>query len=581
MQPAYTGTRRTEAKLALATCRPGLIGLGVLTITLSLLPIAFAIYALMIFDVVLASHSGATLAGLFVMIVVLLGIQTFLAMIREKLFAQVGAALTFHLDNRVDMATARAIETTASPGDGLQSARDLDAIRHFLSGRGAAAYADVPAVLFFVLVMVVFHAYLALALLVVAAVMVGLLVTTLRGSVEPARERSVAIADRNASIDLGFRHAELIRVLGMRARAAVSRQSNMRRTATVEQQAAEAIATRAAVAAGIRLIAQAALLGIGGWLAIEGRASAGVIVAAALLGARALKPLEDAIAHAREYALARQGWQRIGAMLAAVPPEDNPLPLPAPAETLSVEAVSVAIPESRRIVLRDISFALKAGDGVSVVGQSAAGKSTLLRAIVGAWRPVAGTVRLDGGALDQWQPEALGRHVGYLPQSIELFDGTVAQNIARFDPVATSDMVIAAATAAGVHDMIVRLPDGYGTELGPGGMRLSAGERQRIAFARALYGDPFVIALDEPASFADGIAQAALAAAMRAAMARGAIVVAVGNSASSVDPANKILVLREGRVQDFGPKDEVRARLAQPRAPVAKKPIVAAAPAQE
>lgn len=563
MKMSFANNSVTRA--ALAASRPGLIGVGVLTAAAALLPLAAAIYTLMMLDVVLASRSAASLLGLFVLAVAFFGAQAWFLALRDRMLAQIGDVLAMRLHRRVDTVMARSIETARSPGDGLQAARDLDAVRHFLSGRGAGAFADLPAAALFLLVALLLHGLIALALLAAVWIAAAVLAVAVRRANTASRERTVAIAERNTAVEVGYRHAELVRVLGMHRRAADVRALGEYRLVEAEGRLASDQAARLGFLRAVRLIGWAAVLAIGAWLAITGRASAGVVVAAALIADRALQPFEDAAAHARDFALARLGWTRLTAMLEQVPEEEPPMPLPAPTATLSVENVSLLTSQTRRVVLRDIAFELKAGDMLSVVGPSGSGKSALLRALANSWRPTAGKVRLDGGALDQWDPAELGRHIGYLPQNPELFEGTVSQNIARFDPLANADDVIAAATAAGVHDVIVRLPEGYATEVGPGGGTLPVGHRQRIALARALYGSPFVLLLDDPATFADARAQVALTQALHAAKARGAIIVATGPAHASLDASNLLLILSEGQKQDYGPKDEVRARLMKAR----------------
>lgn len=553
-----------EMRAALAACRPGLIGVGMVTAVLTLLPVAAAIYVLMLFDVVLASRSGATLAALFGLIVVIYAAQAWLGLIRDRLLVRIAAVFHHRVAERLDGAIARSIETVASPGDGLQAARDLDAVRHAFAGRAAAAFCDIAGVPLLLLVMVLFHGWLALTLLAVAAPLAWLTARTVRSGRNPALMGTTALSDRNVSTETGLRHAELIRVLGMHARAARARAVTERRLAGIELEAADRDAMRAAIARGLRLIGVGAIFAVGAWLGIDNKASAGVIAAAALLADATLRPLEGAIAAGNAVALARLGWQRIGAVLANVPPEDMPLPLPAPATRLEVENISLAAPGTRRIVLRDVSFSLKAGDVLTVAGGSAVGKSALIRAIVGGWRTVAGQVRLDGAALAQWDMLQLGRHIGYMPQVPELFDGTVAQNIARFDPDATPDTVIAAATAAGLHDWIVRLPDGYESEIGVGGNRLSLGERQRVALARALYGDPFLIILDEPNSNLDQTGEQALAEAVRASCARGAIVILVAHRPSILAAVDLVVLMRDGQVIGFDRKEALVPDLLPP-----------------
>jgi ATP-binding cassette subfamily C protein len=274
--------------------------------------------------------------------------------------------------------------------------------------------------------------------------------------------------------------------------------------------------------------------------------------------------VELAIAHWKGFVAARQSWTRLNELLAAFPDREAPLSLPRPTAELSVEGASVAAPGTQRIVAQDASFTLKAGSALGVIGPSASGKSSLARLLVGVWRPVRGKIRLDGAALEQWDAEALGQHVGYLPQDVELFAGTVADNIARFAPEPDPDEIIAAAQAARVHELILRLPDGYETQIGEGGTSLSAGQRQRIALARALYGDPFLVVLDEPNSNLDAAGEQALTQAILGIRARGGIAVVIAHRPSALAACDLVLVMADSRMQAFGPKDEVLKKVLQP-----------------
>ena len=319
----------------------------------------------------------------------------------------------------------------------------------------------------------------------------------------------------------------------------------------------------------LRLALQSAVLGLGGYLAIRQEATAGIIIASSILTARALAPVELAIANWKGFVAARQSWRRLTELLTLLPAREEPMALAAPSAELLVEAVSLAAPGGRTFVVRDVSFALKAGNGLGIIGPSAAGKSSLVRGLVGVWAPVQGAIRLDGAALDQWSCEDLGRHIGYLPQDVELFDGTVAENIARFHAQADPTVIIAAAKQAGVNDLILRLPQGYETRIGEGGMALSAGQRQRLALARALYGDPFLIVLDEPNSNLDHEGEEALTKAISGVRTRGGIVIVVSHRATALASVDLILVMKEGKTQAFGPRDEVMAKIIRRPAPVA------------
>jgi ATP-binding cassette subfamily C protein len=302
---------------------------------------------------------------------------------------------------------------------------------------------------------------------------------------------------------------------------------------------------------------QSAVLGLGGYLVINQEATAGVIIASSILTARALAPIDLAIANWKGFVAARQSWGRLAKLLALLPAQANPMPLPTPSKSLTVENASVAPPGEQRLVVQDVNFTLKTGNGLGVIGPSASGKSSLARMIVGVWQPVRGKICLDGAALDQWDFATLGQHIGYLPQDVELLAGTVAENIARFEPEADAKAIIAAAQAAGVHDMIVDLRDGYETQIGEQGTALSAGQQQRIALARALYRDPFLVVLDEPNSNLDTEGEEALSNAILGIRRRGGIVLIIAHRPSALAGVDLVLVMGGGRQQVFGPKEEV------------------------
>jgi ATP-binding cassette subfamily C protein len=337
------------------------------------------------------------------------------------------------------------------------------------------------------------------------------------------------------------------------------------------QRAADVSGALGAVSKVMRMALQSGMLAIGALLVIHQEASAGVMIAGSILLARALAPVDLAIANWRGFVAFRQSWARLNALLKLIPAEDAQLALPKPASNLAVEGISVAPPGDKRIVVQDAAFRLGKGSALGVIGPSASGKSSLARALVGIWQPVKGTVRLDGASLDQWPASALGRHIGFLPQDVELFAGTVSQNIARLDARPDSRAVIAAATAAAVHDMILRLPEGYETQIGEDGASLSAGQRQRIGLARALYGDPFLVVLDEPNSNLDSEGDEALAKAIAGVRARGGIVVVIAHRPSTLASVDTVLLLVNGKVQLYGPRDEVVAKMRRP--PAAPPPL--------
>jgi ATP-binding cassette subfamily C protein len=306
-----------------------------------------------------------------------------------------------------------------------------------------------------------------------------------------------------------------------------------------------------------RLMLQSGVLALGGYLVVQQEASAGVIIAATILTSRALAPIELAIANWRSIIAARQSWRSLAQALAEAPAETEHTVLPPPRQTLRVTSLSVAPPNSATPALHEASFALSAGTALGVIGPSGSGKSSLARALVGIWKPARGVIRIDDATPDQWASDALGRHIGYLPQEVELFAGTVAQNIARFEPNPDPALLIAAAKTAGVHELILRLPDGYETEVGDAGGRLSGGQRQRVALARALYRDPFLVILDEPNSNLDARGEQALTHAIASIRTRGGIAIVIAHRPSAIRAVDHVMILNEGRVQAFGPRDTI------------------------
>jgi ATP-binding cassette subfamily C protein len=406
---------------------------------------------------------------------------------------------------------------------------------------------------------------LGVTALVGAIILVSLTLVTEYLSRQPAREAIGLAARRNDLAAASRRNAEVMVAMGMAGRLGQRWSEANGKYLAGNQNASDISGGLGAVAKVLRMMLQSAVLGVGAYLVIHQEATAGIIIAGSILSARALAPVDLAIAHWKSFVAARQSWHRLNRLLEQMPLRATPTQLQTPTSRLSVEAVSIVAPGDQRPLVQDVTFALSAGQGLGVIGPSGSGKSSMIRALVGVWMPFRGKVRLDGAALDQWSSDMLGRHIGYLPQDVELFTGTVAQNISRFDPEARSDDIIAAAKEAGVHEMIIKMRDGYNTEVGEQGNALSAGQAQRVALARALYGNPFLIVLDEPNSNLDTEGDEALTRAVRSARQRGAIVVVVAHRPIGIEGVDQILVLKDGRMQAFGPKEQVLAQVLQPR----------------
>lgn len=548
-----------ETRLLLGRFRQAFWAVVLLSALLNVLMLGGSIYMMLVYDSVLPSHSLPTLFGLFAMITLVYVFQALFDQMRQRILSDIGAALDRQLAPRVHQAMAQAaLQGARAPGDGLVAMRDLDAVRGWLSGAGPAALIDLPWIILFLLVVGLLHPWLMITTLVGALVMLGLAFATDRATRQPVRELSQVAALRNGRAEDNLRHVELFSALGMRNRMLDRWASINRYYLAANADLAHTTGLIGGASKAFRMFLQSALLTVGALLVLDGRASAGIIFAGNILCARALSPIDAAIANWRVFNSARSGWERLQSLLQKIPPEAGAsVLLPAPSQSISVSQIFAAPPGTQRLTLQGLDFVLEAGEALGIIGPSAAGKSSLARVLVGLWRPLRGHVRLDGATLDQWDAERLGAAIGYLPQTVELIEGSVAENIARFEPEPSSDKLIAAARAAGVHDMIVRLPDGYETPVGADGAQLSAGQRQRIGLARALYGDPFLVVLDEPNSNLDAEGEDALEQAIAGVRARGGIAIVIAHRPSALAQVSHVLVLRDGRAETFGPRDDV------------------------
>jgi PrtD family type I secretion system ABC transporter len=571
---AVPGVRRSELGEALRACRSAFIGVGIMSCMINLLYLTGSIFMLEIYDRVLPSRSVPTLVGLVVLAGGLYIAQGILDLIRGRILARVGTSLDEALSGRVFETVVRLPLIAGGRNEGLQPLRDLDNIRSFLSSMGPGAFFDLPWLPFYLAICFAFHVLIGLTALVGALILVTLTVLTEFMTRRPAREAMTLAARRNDLATASRRNAEVLVAMGMSGRLTKRWGVANENYLAGNQRTSDVAGGLGATAKVMRMTLQSAVLAVGAYLVIHQEATAGVIIAGSILSARALAPVDLAIAHWKGFVAARQSWHRLNRLLGSLPAQSAPTRLQAPSRRLSVEAVSIVPPGDQKIIVHDVSFALEAGNGLGVIGPSGSGKSSLVRALVGVWQPARGKVRLDAAALDQWSSDVLGRHVGYLPQDVELFAGTVAQNICRFDPDAIAENIIAAAREAGVHEMIVKMSEGYETQVGEQGVSLSAGQAQRVALARALYGEPFLIVLDEPNSNLDTEGDEALTRAVRAARERGAIVVVVAHRPIGIEAVDMLLVLKDGRMQAFGPKDQVLGQVLQRVAPPAPIKIV-------
>jgi PrtD family type I secretion system ABC transporter len=570
-----SGARRSELGEALRSCRSAFIGVGVMSCMINLLYLTGSIFMLEVYDRVLPSRSVPTLVGLVILAGGLYIAQGLLDLIRGRILIRIGTSLDETLNARVFETVVRLPLMVGGRNEGLQPLRDLDNVRSFLSSMGPGAFFDLPWLPFYLAICFAFHVMIGLTALVGAIILVTLTIVTEFMSRAPAREAMGLAARRNDLAATSRRNAEVLVAMGMSGRLTRRWSEANEKYLAGNQRASDVSGGLGAIAKVMRMTLQSAVLAVGAYLVIHQEATAGIIIAGSILSARALAPVDLAIAHWKGFVAARQSWHRLNGLLQSLPAQAQPTQLQDPAKRLSVEGVSIVPPGGdQKVIVVDVSFALEAGSGLGVIGPSGSGKSSLVRALVGVWQPVRGKVRLDGAALDQWSSDVLGRHIGYLPQDVELFGGTIAQNICRFDTDAGSDAIIAAAKEAGVHEMIIKMRDGYDTQIGEQGGALSAGQAQRVALARALYGDPFLLVLDEPNSNLDTEGDEALTRAVRAARERGAVVVVVAHRPIGIEGVDQLLVLKDGRMQAFGPKETVLGQVLQRVSPPSPIKIV-------
>ena len=377
--------------------------------------------------------------------------------------------------------------------------------------------------------------------------------------------RKAAMA-RNTIADSNARSAEVLKAMGFAGRAVRRFNDANREHLELQTKANDITGTFAAVSRVLRMLLQSAVLGLGAYLTIKGELTAGAIIACSVASARALAPVDLAIGNWKPFVAARMAYQRLRDTVVALAAADEPMKLPVPGKRLSVEKITVAVPGSGQIILSDVAFELEAGQALGIIGPSAGGKTTMVRALTGIWPVLRGSVRLDGADLTQWREEEIGQHIGYLPQEVSLMDATIEENICRFEPQPDSRKIVEAAKAAGVHDMILRMPDGYRTQLGPQGTALSAGQRQRVALARALYGNPFVVVMDEPNSNLDGEGEEALTRAIEGISARGGIAIVIAHRPSALVAVDLVAIVQNGRMVAFGKKQDIMTPGLQPAA---------------
>lgn len=555
--PADPAAGRAELARARGRLRRLFAAILVFSIFVNLLMLTGPVFMLQVYDRVLASRAEATLVALMLLVSFLYLMMGLLDHLRGRIAARAGARFQHGLDARVFAAALRRLARNPGDGAALAAQRDLEAVRHLLTAPTFLALFDMPWAPVFLLAIFVFHPMLGLMAVVGGGLLIAASLLNQRLTAAPLAEAGAEAARAERFAAQIKADAEAVQGLGMQQAGLLRWRAARTAALTAALAASDRAGGFAAFARTFRLFLQSAMLGLGAWLVLAGELTPGAMIAASILLGRALAPVDGVIGQWALVARAHEGWGRLALLLAAEPPEAPRTALPRPRAYLEAQQLSVLPPGERVPALVGVSFRLEPGQALGVIGPSGAGKSSLARAVTGAWRPAAGWLRLDGAALDRYEPDALGRHIGYLPQRVTLFEGTVADNIARLDPDAPPAAVIAAARKAGAHEMILALPEGYDTRVAPGEGPLSGGQIQRIGLARALYGNPVLLVLDEPNASLDNEGSQALNAAIRAVKAEGGAVLIMAHRPAAIQECERLLVIENGQRTAFGPRDQV------------------------
>lgn len=576
---------RSELSSVLATLKSQFVSAGVFSFFINLLMLVPTLYMLQVYDRVLMSQNETTLLLITVLMLGLYVLLSLLEWVRARLLVRVGLRIEETLNQRAFNAAFEGALKKA-PGDTRQVIGDLGSVRQFLTGNGLFAFFDAPWAPIYLAVIFMLHPTVGWFSIGGAVILVILTLVTELATRSPMAEAGKASAAAGAYASNTLANAEVIEAMGMlpSLRERWRQKQNMHLAFQVI--GSDRAGVIAAITRFVRISMQSLILGLGAYLVIKGEMTAGGMIAGSVLMGRALAPVEQLIANWRNFVSTRTAYHRLDKVLATFPARPESMPLPAPTGKLLVEQLVAVPPGGGAPILKGVGFSVDKGQVVGIVGPSASGKSTLARLLVGVWTPQSGKVRLDGADVAQWDKAQLGPHLGYLPQDIELFEGSVADNIARFG-MPDENQIVAAAQAAGVHEMILRLPQGYDTQIGVGGAVLSGGQKQRIGLARALYGNPALIVLDEPNSNLDDAGEMALIKAVQAQRQRGATVIVITHRVSILGAVDCLMVLVDGAIKHFGEREEVLRELKEGRPaaaqngprPTAAQPMLAGRPA--
>lgn len=560
--------RENPVSVAFRPIRSAFWGVAVVSFVINILMLTGPVFMLQIYDRVLASGSVPTLVVIGSLAMVLYLFYGILEGVRGRILSRLGQRVDARLSGIVYKVSNSLPVRLGRQASRLRPVQDLDTIRQFLSGPGPAAIFDIPWLPLYLGIVFLFHPLLGMVGLAGAIIISILIVLNEYMSRGPTEDASGQAGRRSAAVESGQRNAEVVAAMGMQPTLTARWDAQNSEYLETQRRAADTTGVFGTTIKTIRFILQSAILAVGAWLAIQQEITPGVMIAASIMTSRALAPIEQAVAQWRGFVASRQALRRLREVLVVADAEEEKMDLPLPDKGITVEQLFCGPFGETMPYVQNVTLELQAGDGLGVIGPSGSGKSTFARALVGVTSPLKGVIRFDGAELSQWDSEKRGEFIGYLPQDLQLFDGTIAENVARFREDAAPEKIIEAAKLADVHDMIVGLPEGYNTVIGRSGRSLSAGQRQRLALARALYDNPFLVVLDEPNSNLDAIGESALTNAIKAMREKGSIVIVIAHRPSAIATVDKILCLKDGKMAGFGPKEEVLKQVVQPIQPV-------------
>lgn len=559
MKKDQNGTQYPELKEALKTIRQHFCYAGLFSAAVNILMLVPIMYMLQVYDRVISSGSYSTLAMLTILMVSLLMAMGGFEWVRSMILISASNRLEKKLQGRVFDATFKSAVHSGGASNNGQALSDLSALRQFMTGNGLFALLDAPWFPIYVAIMFLFHPLFGVVALIASVVMIVMAWINEKVTTKKLKDANTQAAMVHNNVIGSLRNAEVIAAMGMTADIRARQEAQSEEVQKLQNEASRAGGILTSTSKTFRMIVQSLILGLGALLALNQEISPGMMIAGSLLLGRALAPIDLLVGNWKGFSVARAQYERLGKLLNDIPPNPEPMPLPAPVGALELNEVSVVPPGSKAPAVMGVSLQLAAGEALGIVGPSASGKSTLARAILGIWPSAAGKVRLDGADITQWDRTALGPYIGYLPQDIELFDGTISDNICRFGK-ANAEQTVAAARLAGVHEMILKLPKGYDTVISGAGV-LSGGQRQRIGLARAVYGAPKLMVLDEPNSNLDEQGERELASALLRIKETGCTVIVITHRTMVLSSVDKMLVMKDGTVASYGPRDKVMASL--------------------